>query len=293
MVLSGCVPLSETSDPPAAPSPTKSITVNYSGLHYVHFTVNDLNVSADKTIGFLLTPTDSSPSKAEAETKKGYITRKFTAAKKSRDVFMFLHEGTAYELASGSTDIPFVDEATASDTNFETTDILQENTSYKIRVYDEDTILEKTFTTKSFSDGETGSEGLIAYMGGLVKTVVLTSADRKVIESERIAISVAVPLKIERKPEEIMLIPYATDTAKPNRPINYYENNTLRGGCGISGCGTALSGVYFYALKLDANTLASTVFIASPERKVTQADYWSGVQQSTTEVVYHIKIISE
>ncbi|WGK68607.1 hypothetical protein P0082_08965 [Candidatus Haliotispira prima] len=293
MVLSGCVPLSETSDPPAAPSPTKSITVNYSGLHYVHFTVNDLNVSADKTIGFLLTPTNSSPSKAEAETKKGYITRKFTETKKSRDVFMFLHEGTAYELAAGSTDIPFVDEATASDTNFETTDILQENTSYKIRVYDEDTILEKIFTTKSFSDGDSSSEGVITYMGGLVETIVFTSTDPKVEESKKIAVSVAVPLKIERKPEEIMLIPYATDASQRNNPISYYENSTLRGGCNISGCGTGLSGVHLYALRLDANTLASTVFIASPQRKVTQADYWSGIQQSRTEVFYHIKIISE
>ncbi|WGK69613.1 hypothetical protein P0082_01770 [Candidatus Haliotispira prima] len=271
------MPLSETSDPPAAPSPTKSITVNYSGLHYVHFTADDPSVSADKTVGFLITSTDSSLSKAEAETKKGYITRKFTESKKSRNVFMFLHEGTAYELAAGSTDIPFVDGATASDTSFETSDILQENTAYKIRMYDEDTILEKTFTTKSFSDGDAGSEGTIAYMGGLVAAA---KAD--------------VSLTIERKAEEIMLIPYADDTfgrKTVSNDVLYVEGPLLRAGCSPN-CGTSLPGTHIYALRRELNKLASIVYILSPQRKITPAN-WGAGEGSIAEVFYNTKIISE
>ncbi|WGK69612.1 hypothetical protein P0082_01765 [Candidatus Haliotispira prima] len=269
------MPLSETSDPPAAPSPTKSITVNYSGLHYVHFTADDPNVSADKTVGFLITPADSSPSKAEAESKKGYITRKFTESKKSRNVFMFLHEGTAYELAAGSTDIPFVAGATASDTSFETSDILQENTAYKIRMYDEGTILEKTFTTKSFSDGDAGSKGLIPYMGGLVAAA---KAD--------------VSLTIERKAEEIMLIPYTNDSYGV-QSINYYENAFLQASC-TSRCGSGVSGTNIYSLrlKLEANTLVSLVYILSPQIKITSTN-WSAREGTSLEVFYNIEIINE
>ncbi|WGK69614.1 hypothetical protein P0082_01775 [Candidatus Haliotispira prima] len=269
------MPLSETSDPPAAPSPTKSITVNYSGLHYVHFTADDPSVSADKTVGFLITSTDSSLSKAEAETKKGYITRKFTESKKSRNVFMFLHEGTAYELTTGNTDIPFVADATASDTSFEISDILQQNTTYKIRMYDGDTILEKTFTTKSFSEGDTSSTGVIGYMGGLVG-----------------AAKANVSLTIERKPGEIMLIPYADDTYGV-QSINYYENTKLRASCS-SGCGSGVSGTNIYSLrfKLEANTLVSLVYILSPQIKITPAN-WSAREGTSLEVFYNIEIINE
>ncbi|WGK68471.1 hypothetical protein P0082_08260 [Candidatus Haliotispira prima] len=278
VILFSCVPLSDTiapdsSAPPAAPTPTTSITVNYSGLHYVHFTADDPNVSADKTVGFLITPTDSSPSKAVAETKKGYITRKFRETQKSRNVFMFLHEGTAYSLGTGSTDIPFTTGATASDTNFETTDILQENTAYKIRMYDGDEILEKTFTTKSFSAGDASSEGAIAYLGGLIA-----------------ATKAAVSLTIERKPEEIMLIPYANDTYG-GKLINYYENASLRAGCS-PGCGTSLVGVYIAALRKEANQLVSLVFILSPQRNIAPTN-WTAIEQARSEIAYNIEIISE
>ncbi|WGK68691.1 hypothetical protein P0082_09400 [Candidatus Haliotispira prima] len=292
MVLSGCEPLSGTGDPPATPgtgdppatpSPTKSITVNYSGPHYVHFTVDYANLFADNTVGFLITGTDSSPSKAEAEVKKGYITRKFTEAKKSRDIFMFLHEGTAYEFSAGSTNIPFVASATASDTSFETSDILQENTSYKIRVYDGDTILEKTFTTKSFSAGDVSSEGLIAYMGGLVGAA---KAD--------------VTLTIERKPEEIMLIPYADD-AFVAEAISYIDN-TVQASCSPS-CSSNILGAYIYAIKaiqsgtntilsLQAGKLVSLVYILSPQVRITPGT-WTARKGASFVVSYNIEIISE
>ncbi|WGK68685.1 hypothetical protein P0082_09370 [Candidatus Haliotispira prima] len=278
MVLSGCAPLSDSKDPdtsapPAAPTPTTSIMVNYSGLHYVHFTADDPNISADKTVGFLITPTDSSPSKAVAETRKGYITRKFTETQKSRNVFMFLHEGTAYRLGTGSMDIPFTTGATASDTNFETTDILQENTAYKIRMYDGDEILEKLFTTKSFSAGDTGSEGLTAYMGGLMA-----------------ATKTAVSLTIERKPEEIMLIPYADDTYEGNS-IDYFESALPQGGCS-SRCGTGIAGAYIYGLRREANKLASIVYLLSPQIK-TIAFPWTGKEGTRPIFAYNIEIISE
>ncbi|WGK70136.1 hypothetical protein P0082_04550 [Candidatus Haliotispira prima] len=279
-----CAPLSQTknpdsSDPPPTPTPTKSITVNYAGLHYVHFTADDPNLSADKTVGFLITPADSSPSKAEAEAKKGYITRKFTEAKKSRNVFMFLHEGTAYELATGSTDIPFTTGATASDTSFETTDILQENTEYKIRMYDGEEIQEKTFTTKSFADGNASSTGVIAYMGGLATNT-----------------NVDAPLTIERKPEEIMLLPYADDTYGGSS-IDYLENALVQGGCS-PGCGTGLPGTYVYALRTEANTLASTVkfvslvYILYSQKKIAQSN-WTAKEGTSLDIAYDIKIISE
>ncbi|WGK69617.1 hypothetical protein P0082_01790 [Candidatus Haliotispira prima] len=289
------MPLSETSDPPAAPSPTKSITVNYSGLHYVHFTAEDLNVSADKTVGFLITPTDSSLSKAEAETKKGYITRKFTESKKLRNIFMFLHEGTAYELAAGSTDIPFAAGGTASDTSFETSDILQENTAYKIRMYDGDTISEKTFTTKSFSDGKTSSEGRVTFMGGLV-AAVKANIENNPTGTEKVAAKAAVSLKIERKPAEIMLIPYADD-AFGGQLVNYYENTFLRAGCSPA-CGTGVSGAYIYELRgldiaiREANKIVSLVYIHSPQKKITPSD-WSAKEGTDPEVLYNIEIISE
>ncbi|WGK68690.1 hypothetical protein P0082_09395 [Candidatus Haliotispira prima] len=287
MVLSGCAPLSQTGDPPATPSPAKSITVNYSGLHYVHFTVADPGLSADETVGFLITATDSSLSKAEAEVKKGYITRKFTEAKKTRDIFMFLHEGTAYELATGSTDIPFVDEATASDTSFETSDILQENTSYKIKVYDGDTILEKTFTTKSFSAGDVSSEGLIAYMGGLagVSNVVGDPTD-----SEIVAIKASIPLKIERKAEEIMLIPYADDYYEGGS-VDYFENGLLHGRCTPT-CGAGISGVHVYGLRIELNKLASVLYIVSPQRKVSPS-LWTVKEGIRPAFAYNTEIISE
>ncbi|WGK68501.1 hypothetical protein P0082_08415 [Candidatus Haliotispira prima] len=284
MVLSGCAPLSETSDPPAAPSPTKSITVNYSGLHYVHFTVEDPNVSADKTVGFLITPTDSNLSKAEAETRKGYIIRKFTETKKSRNVFMFLHEGTTYDLAAGSTDIPFVDGATASDTSFETSDILQENTSYKIRMYDGDTILEKTFTTKSFSDGDASSKGVITYMGGLLGDYNLPTKPT----AKEIA---AVPLAIERKAEEIMLLPYANDIYGGG-DIIYFEDASLRASCSPN-CGTGIPGTHIYALRKEANKLASIVYVLSPQRKINPAGWWSPVEGTVADKISNIEIISE
>ncbi|WGK69651.1 hypothetical protein P0082_01965 [Candidatus Haliotispira prima] len=269
------MPLSETSDPPAAPSPTKSITVNYSGLHYVHFTADDPNLSEEKTVGFLITPTDSSLSKTEAEAKKGYITRKFTEAKKSRNVFMFLHEGTAYDLATGCTDIPFVAGGTASNTNFETSDILQENTSYKIRMYDGETILEKTFTTKSFSDGDAGSTGVIGYMGGLTAA---KKAD--------------VSLTIERKAAEIMLLPYADDTFE-GQTLNYYMNTLFQASCFHGGgCGTGVAGTAVYAPRLEANKLSSSVYILSPQRGITPAN-WSAREGSNPDVVYNTEIISE
>ncbi|WGK69655.1 hypothetical protein P0082_01985 [Candidatus Haliotispira prima] len=281
------MPLSETDNPPAAPSPTKSITVNYSGLHYVHFTADDPNVSADKTVGFLITAEDSSPSKAEAETKKGYITRKLTEAKKSRNVFMFLHEGTAYDLAAGSTDIPFVDGATASDTSFETSDILQENTSYKIRMYDGETILEKTFTTKSFSDGDASSTGAVAYMGGLIGN---SNGLQKPTDEEIVAAKAAVPLIIERKAEEIMLLPYANDTYGGSDVI-YFENSSIAGGC-FPDCGTGLSGVYVYALRKEANKLVSVVSIFSPQRNIIPV-IWSAGEDTVGDKVFNIEIISD
>ncbi|WGK69652.1 hypothetical protein P0082_01970 [Candidatus Haliotispira prima] len=264
---------SPPSDSPPASSPTKSITVNYSGLHYVHFTADDPNLSEDKTVGFLITPTDSSLSKTEAEVKKGYITRKFTEAKKSRNVFMFLHEGTTYELATGSTDIPFVAGGTASDTNFETSDILQENTSYKIRMYDGETILEKTFTTKSFSDGDASSTGFIAYMGGLIAE---TKAE--------------VSLTIERKAEEIMLLPYADDTFGGN-PVDYFENTLLQSRCSPT-CGTGVSGTYIYGLRIEGNKLASIVYMISPQKK-TIVSNWVVREGVELVKIYSIEIISE
>ncbi|WGK69157.1 hypothetical protein P0082_11845 [Candidatus Haliotispira prima] len=278
VILLGCAPLSETknpdtSEPPAAPSPTKSIAVNYAGLHYVHFTAADPNLSADKTVGFLITRGGSSPSKAEAETRKGYITRKFTSAKKSRNVFMFLHEGTAYSLATGSTDIPFTTGTTASDTNFETTDILQENTAYKIRMYDGEEILEKSFTTKSFAEGDGSSTGVIAYMGGLMAT---TKAD--------------VSLAIERKAEEIMLIPYADDVYG-GLQVNYLEYASLRGGCSPN-CGTAVLGLYVYGLRIEADKLVSIVLIASPQRKISPTN-WFAIQGARDRITYNVEIISE
>ncbi|WGK69802.1 hypothetical protein P0082_02760 [Candidatus Haliotispira prima] len=283
-----CAPLPDTGDPPATPTPAKSITVNYSGLHYVHFTANDPNLSADKTVGFLLTPTGSSPSKAEAETKKGYITRKFTEAQKTRNVFMFLHEGTAYNLAAGSTDISFVAGATASDTNFETSDILQENTSYKIRMYDGDEILDKTFTTKSFSDGDAGSEGVIAYMGGLAAVTILPDQPT---DEEITAAKASVSLTIERKPEEIMLIPYADDTFG-GAQTNYYENSSLRGGCSPN-CGTALPGAYLMNLRREVDRLISIASVFSPQIKITPSSYWTARELVKSEIVYNIEIISE
>ncbi|WGK69135.1 hypothetical protein P0082_11730 [Candidatus Haliotispira prima] len=274
----GCAPISDTknpdtSEPPAAPSPTKSIAVNYAGLHYVHFTAADPNLSADKTVGFLITRAGSSPSKAEAETRKGYITRKFTAAKKTRAIFMFLHEGTAYSLATGSTDIPFTTGTTASDTNFETTDILQENTTYKIRMYDGDEILEKSFTTKSFAAGDASSTGLIAYMGGL-------GAEAKA----------DVSLAIERKAEEIMLIPYADDTYV-NQTINYYENTLLQASCSIN-CGSGVSGTFIYRLRREVNKMTSLIYILSPQKKMTPSD-WTAREGTDPDVAYNIEIISE
>ncbi|WGK68102.1 hypothetical protein P0082_06355 [Candidatus Haliotispira prima] len=277
----GCVPLSDTKNPdssdppPAAPNLTKSITVNYAGLHYIHFTADDPNLSADKTVGFLITPADSSPSKAEAETKKGYITRKFTESQKTRNVFMFLHEGTAYSLGTGSTDIPFIAGSTANNTSFETSDILQENTAYKIRMYDGEEILEKSFTTKSFAAGDAGSTGLIPYMGGLAAS--FSKAD--------------VSLTIERKPEEIMLIPYADDTYGGGA-LDYYENTLLQSSCS-SGCGTGVSGTYIYALRREANKLVSVVYILSPQRKITPADWTSREGITGPYLAYNIEIISE
>ncbi|WGK69797.1 hypothetical protein P0082_02735 [Candidatus Haliotispira prima] len=291
--LLACAPLPDTGDPPATPTPTKSITVNYSGLHYVHFTANDPNLSADKTVGFLITSTGSSPSKAEAEVKKGYITRKFTETKKARNVFMFLHEGTAYNLATGSTDISFVVGATASDTNFETSDILQENTSYKIRMYDGDTILEKTFTTKSFSDGDASSEGIIAYMGGLAAVSILPA---KPTDEDIAAAKARVSLTIERKAEEIMLIPYANDNYTGEQ-INYYENMFIQGGCSPT-CGTGVSGTYAYVLTQEANTLVpsatfvSSTYILSPQKKIISSS-WTAREGVASEIIYNIEIISE
>ncbi|WGK69089.1 hypothetical protein P0082_11490 [Candidatus Haliotispira prima] len=230
-------------------------------------------MSADKTVGFLITPAAGSPSKAEAEAKKGYITRKFTAAKKSRNVFMFLHEGTAYSLATGSTDIPFTAGATVSDTNFETSDILQENTIYKIRMYDGEEILEKSFTTKSFAAGDAGSDGAITYMGGLV---AFARAD--------------VSLTIERKIEEIMLIPYTDDTFAGGN-INYVENSSLRGGCTPS-CGTGVSGAYVYGLRRETNKLASVVYILSSQRNIISV-HWVGKEGARPSLAYNIEIISE
>ncbi|WGK68100.1 hypothetical protein P0082_06345 [Candidatus Haliotispira prima] len=275
----GCAPLTDTknpdsSDPPAAPTPTKSITVNYAGLHYVHFTAADPNLSADKTVGFLITPADSSPSKAEAETKKGYITRKFTESQKTRNVFMFLHEGTAYSLGTGSTDIPFIAGSTANNTSFETSDILQENTAYKIRMYDGEEILEKAFTTKSFAAGDAGSTGIIAYMGGLAAAA---KAD--------------VSLTIERKPEEIMLIPYADDTFGGSN-INYAKNMSLQGGCIPDYCGTGISGAYVYSLRRETNKLASVIYILSPQRNITPGN-WVAREGTNADVAYNIEIISE
>ncbi|WGK69799.1 hypothetical protein P0082_02745 [Candidatus Haliotispira prima] len=284
----GCVPLPDTGDPPATPTPVKSITVNYSGLHYVHFTANDPNLSGDKTVGFLITPTGSSPSKAEAETKKGYITRKFTETKKARNVFMFLHEDTAYNLAAGSTEIAFVAGATASDTNFETSDILQESTSYKIRMYDGDEILEKTFTTKSFSDGDASSEGIIAYMGGLAAVSILPA---KPTDEDIATIKASVSLTIERKPEEIMLIPYANDNYTGEQ-INYFKDGLLRGGCSPN-CGVGVSGTYVYLLRREDNKLVSVVYVASPELNVTLSNYWTVRKGAESEVGYNIEIISE
>ncbi|WGK68101.1 hypothetical protein P0082_06350 [Candidatus Haliotispira prima] len=274
----GCVPLSDTknpdsSDPPAAPTPTKSITVNYAGLHYVHFTADDPNLSADKTVGFLITPADSSPSKAEAETRKGYITRKFTEAQKTRAIFMFLHEGTAYRLGTGSTDIPFIVGSTANNTSFETSDILQENTAYKIRMYDGEEILEKAFTTKSFAAGDAGSTGLIPYMGGLAAAA---KAD--------------VSLTIERKPEEIMLIPYADDTFAGN-DVFYLESSLVRGSCSPN-CGSGVSGAYIYGLRREANKLVSIVYIASPRIQITTAN-WIAREGANADLAYNIEIISE
>ncbi|WGK70032.1 hypothetical protein P0082_04000 [Candidatus Haliotispira prima] len=249
--------------------------VNYAGLHYVHFTADDPNLSADKTVGFLITPADRSPSKAEAETKKGYITRKFTETQKTRAIFMFLHEGTAYELATGSTDIPFTTGATAGDRSFETSDILEENTSYKIRMYDREEILEKAFTTKSFSDGEASSTGITVYMGGLMA-----------------ATKAGVALTIERKPEEIMLIPYADDTYTGS-DIDYLDNTLLQGGCSRgSGCGTGISGAYAYGLRREANKLASIVFILSPQRKIASHN-WTAKEGTRPLVHYNTEIISE
>ncbi|WGK69093.1 hypothetical protein P0082_11510 [Candidatus Haliotispira prima] len=230
-------------------------------------------MSADKTVGFLITPAGSSLSKAEAETKKGYITRKFTAAKKSRNVFMFLHEGTAYSLATGSTDIPFVAGATASDASFETSDILQENTTYKIRMYDGEEILEKSFTTKSFSAGDTGSTGIIAYMGGLV---AFARAD--------------VSLTIERKTEEIVLIPYADDTYRGN-DIFYLLNSLVKGSCAPD-CGTGVSGAYLYGLRKETNKLASTVLILSPQRSIAPGN-WFAKEAINANSFYNVEIISE
>ncbi|WGK69656.1 hypothetical protein P0082_01990 [Candidatus Haliotispira prima] len=281
------MPLSETDNPPAAPSPTKSITVNYSGLHYVHFTLEDPNISADKTVGFLITASDSSPSKTEAETKKGYITRKFTEAKKSRNVFMFLHEGTAYDLATGSTDIPFVAGDTASDTSFETSDILQENTSYKIRMYDGETILEKIFTTKSFSDGDASSTGLIAYMGGLFGNSNLPD---KPTAEEIVAAKAAVPLTIERKAEEIMLLPYANDTYRGG-DIIYFEDFSLRASCSPN-CGTGIPWAYVYALRKETNKLASIVYVLSPQRKINPA-IWASGEGTVANEIFNTEIISE
>ncbi|WGK69330.1 hypothetical protein P0082_00295 [Candidatus Haliotispira prima] len=274
----GCVPLSDTenpdsSDPPAAPTLTKSIAVNYVGLHYVHFTADDPNLSADKTVGFLIMPADSNLSKAEAEAKRGYITRKFTESQKTRNVFMFLHEGTAYSLAAGSTNIPFIAGSTASDTNFETSDILQENTAYKIRMYDGEEILEKTFTTSSFAVGDAGSTGGIAYMGGLVAAA---KAD--------------VSLIIERKPDEIMLLPYADDTFG-GADILYLEGSSLRAGCSPN-CGTGTSGTHIYGLRLEAGKLASVVYIISPQIKITPAN-WSMGEGTVADRHLSIKIISE
>ncbi|WGK69013.1 hypothetical protein P0082_11090 [Candidatus Haliotispira prima] len=277
LFIFGCAPLSQTGEPPAAPSPTKSITVNYSGLHYVHFTANAPNISTDRTVGFLITPvtsTGSTLSKAVAETKKGYITRKFTETQKARAVFMFQHGGTAYDLAVGSTEVPFAAGGTASNTSFETSDILQENTSYKIRMYDGEEILEKIFTTKSFAAGDASSEGGIAYMGGLTA-----------------ATKVAVPLTIERKPEEIMLLPYADDTYG-GQQVNYLENSSsLRGGCSPN-CGVGVSGAHIYALRKEANKLVSIVFIFSPQVKVTPTN-WSAGEGFIADKVFRIEIISE
>ncbi|WGK68877.1 hypothetical protein P0082_10365 [Candidatus Haliotispira prima] len=236
-------------------------------------------MSADKTVGFLITPVDSNPSKAEAEAGKGYITRKFTEAQKSRNVFMFLHERTSYNLTPGSTDIPFTTGATAGDTHFETSDILQENTAYKIRMYDGDEILEKTFTTKSFSAGETGSEGVIAYMGGLA---AFAKAN--------------VSLAIERKPDEIMLLPYADDTFG-GASVNYYENTFLQGGCSPT-CGTGVPGTFVYTLRREANglvpsdTLVSLVYILSPKKKISPSD-WSAKEGTNPDIAYNIEIITE
>ncbi|WGK69653.1 hypothetical protein P0082_01975 [Candidatus Haliotispira prima] len=264
---------SPPSDSPPASSPTKSITVNYSGLHYVHFTADDPNLSEDKTVGFLITPTDRSPSKVEAEAKKGYITRKLTETKKSRNVFMFLHEGTAYDLATGNTDILFVAGGTASDTNFETTDILQENTSYKIRMYDEETILEKAFTTKSFSDGDASSTGFIAYMGGLTAA---TKAD--------------VSLTIERKAEEIMLLPYADDTFGGG-DIIFFENASLRAACSPN-CGTGTLGTHIDILRREANKLISVVYMLSPQRKINPTNWFAG-EGTVADRIFNIEIINE
>ncbi|WGK68497.1 hypothetical protein P0082_08395 [Candidatus Haliotispira prima] len=300
MVLSACAPMTDTGSlpaapnpdtgsPPVAPSPVKSVTVNYSGLHYVHFTANDPNLSEDKTVGFLITAADSRPSKPEAEAKKGYITRKFTETQKTRDIFMFLHGETAYELAAGSTDILFGTGAAASDTSFETSDILQENTSYKIRMYDGDTILEKAFTTKSFAAGDASSEGTIAYMGGLTAAIKGRVRD-DFTEQEIRAFTSGVPLTIERKPEEIMLIPYADDIYTGNS-VFYSENITIAGGC-FPLCGTGFPGGSVYALRKEANKLVSTVSVFSPRRNITPA-IWSAGEDIPANRMFDIEIISE
>ncbi|WGK68759.1 hypothetical protein P0082_09755 [Candidatus Haliotispira prima] len=157
MTLSSCAPLSDSKEPePPEPQPDISVNNPLYGPHFIHFemTVNK-TITTNLEVGFLISGEATAPQNPVS--KQGYISRTFSSSTPKRQLFLFMHDATAYT----ETDV---------ENTFTNADFLQEDTNYYLHIFNGSLSIEpQAFKTMSY-ETLNAAGNFIAALDGLGHT---------------------------------------------------------------------------------------------------------------------------
>ncbi|WGK68614.1 hypothetical protein P0082_09000 [Candidatus Haliotispira prima] len=217
MVLSGCVPMRDSSEPAAAS--TNTFTISFTGIQAVELTVNligDMSVSA-----IVRLENEPVPVWTDIKDKVGLLTRNIVAGTPKR-IFTAKHYGTNDSL---KTNIGAMSAA----------DILQPETAYKIYVFHNESVIEMlSFTTAAIPPASEFTPTRTGYSMKFAPNVLPFNAE--IIynrDGERKG-----TYEVYGKEGEVLLIPLYMDAGRPLKTGWYFfpGSQVLTIGCAFNTC---------------------------------------------------------